>query len=114
MKQKTIKKEVSLIGQGLHNGQKTTLKILPAPANTGYLFIRTDIDSQPEVLAVADNVSDTSRNTTISKNNISISTVEHLLAATYALGIDNVYFEIDGPEVPILDGSAKFFVGACG
>lgn len=112
MRQKTIKKEVSLIGQGLHNGQKTTLKILPAPANTGYLFIRIDLEDRPEVLAVAENVSDTSRNTTISKNNVSISTVEHLLAATYALGIDNVYFEIDGPEVPILDGSAKFFVEA--
>ncbi len=112
MKQKTIKKEVSLIGSGLHNGQKTTLKILPAPSNTGYVFIRTDIKNKPQIKAIVDNVSDTSRNTTISQNDVTVNTVEHLLAATYALGIDNVYFEINGPEVPILDGSAKFFVEA--
>lgn len=112
MKQKTTKKEVSLIGAGLHNGQKTTLRILPAPPNTGYVFIRTDIENKPKVKAIAENVYDTSRNTSISQNGVIINTVEHLLAATYSQGIDNVYFEIDGPEVPILDGSAKFFVEA--
>ncbi len=112
MKQKTIKKEVSLIGNGLHNGQKTNLRILPAPPDTGYVFIRTDIENNPKVRALADNVTDTSRNTTIAENNASVTTVEHLLAATYALGIDNIYFEIDGPEVPILDGSSKFFIEA--
>jgi UDP-3-O-[3-hydroxymyristoyl] N-acetylglucosamine deacetylase / 3-hydroxyacyl-[acyl-carrier-protein] dehydratase len=112
MKQKTIKNAVKLTGNGLHNGQKTNLTILPAPPNTGYVFIRTDLENKPKIRAIADNVSDTSRNTTLSENNTSVNTVEHLLASTYALGIDNVYFEIDGPEVPILDGSAKFFVEA--
>lgn len=112
MKQKTTKKEVSLIGAGLHNGQKTTLKILPAPPNTGYVFVRTDLENNPKVKAVAENVCDTSRNTSISQNGITINTVEHLLAAAYSQGIDNVCFSIDGSEVPILDGSAKFFVEA--
>ena len=112
MKQKTIKKEVSLKGPGLHFGQPTTLTIKAANPNTGYVFIRTDLENNPEVPAISDFVSDTSRGTTISKNGASISTIEHLLAATYTLGIDNVIFEIDGPEVPILDGSAKYFVEA--
>jgi UDP-3-O-[3-hydroxymyristoyl] N-acetylglucosamine deacetylase/3-hydroxyacyl-[acyl-carrier-protein] dehydratase len=112
MKQKTILKEVSLEGPGLHFGQKTTLTIRPAQPNTGYVFKRVDIETQPTILAVAENVSDTSRGTTISQNGYSISTIEHLLAATYALGVDNVLFEIDGPEVPILDGSSKYFVEA--
>ncbi len=112
MKQKTILKEVSLEGPGLHFGKKTNLRIKPANPDTGYVFIRTDLDGNPEVPAIADYVSDTSRGTTISNNNASISTIEHLLAATYALGIDNVIFEIDGPEVPILDGSSKYFVEA--
>ena len=112
LKQKTIKKEISLIGSGLHNGQITTLKILPAPPDTGYVFIRTDIESKPQIRAIADNVTDTARSTTITENNASVSTVEHLLASCYSLGVDNVYFEINGAEVPILDGSAKFFVEA--
>lgn len=112
MKQKTISKEVSLKGPGLHFGQITNLHIKPAKVNTGYTFIRTDLEGNPSVLAIADNVTDTSRGTTISKGNASISTIEHLLAATYALGVDNVIFEIDGPEVPILDGSSKYFVEA--
>lgn len=112
MKQKTILKEVSLEGPGLHFGQHTHLHIKPAEPNTGYVFIRTDIEGHPVIPAIADNVSDTSRGTTISKENASISTIEHLLAATYSLGIDNVIFEIDGPEVPILDGSSKYFVEA--
>lgn len=112
MKQKTIIKEVSLEGPGLHFGQKTTLRIKPAKPDTGYVFIRTDLESAPEIPAIADNVSDTSRGTTISKNGASVSTIEHLLAATYCLGVDNVIFEINGPEVPILDGSSKYFVEA--
>ena len=112
MKQKTILKDVRLEGSGLHFGQHTHLHIKPAEPNTGYVFIRTDIEGHPVIPAIADNVSDTSRGTTISKNKASISTIEHLLAATYSLGIDNVIFEIDGPEVPILDGSSKYFVEA--
>lgn len=112
MKQKTISKEVRLEGPGLHFGKKTNLIIKPAKPNTGYVFIRTDIESRPEIPALAEFVSDTSRGTTIAKNGASISTIEHLLAATYSLGIDNIIFEIDGPEVPILDGSSKYFVEA--
>ena len=110
MKQRTILKEVSIEGPGLHFGQKTSLTIKPAAPDTGYVFIRTDLDGQPEIPAIADYVADTSRGTTIAKNSASVSTIEHLLAATYSLGIDNVIFEINGPEVPILDGSSKYFV----
>lgn len=112
MKQKTISKEVKLEGPGLHFGKKTNLLIKPAKPNTGYIFIRTDIESKPEIPALAEFVTDTSRGTTIGKNGTSVSTIEHLLAATYSQGIDNVIFEIDGPEVPILDGSSKYFVEA--
>lgn len=112
MNQKTISREVKLEGPGLHYGIKTCLTIKPAAPNTGYKFVRVDIDGSPEIRAIAENVSDTSRGTTISQNGASVSTIEHLLAATYALGIDNVIFEINGNEVPILDGSAKYFVEA--
>lgn len=112
MKQKTILKEVRLEGPGLHFGQQTNLILKPAKPNTGYVFIRTDIESKPEIPALAEFVSDTSRGTTVAKNGASVSTIEHLIAATYALGIDNIIFEIDGPEVPILDGSSKYFVEA--
>lgn len=112
MKQKTILKEVSLKGPGLHFGQETCLTIKPASPDTGYIFKRVDLEGKPEIPAIADLVSDTSRGTTISKYKASVSTIEHLLAATYSLGLDNILFEIDGPEVPILDGSSKYFVEA--
>ncbi|MCK9254187.1 MAG: bifunctional UDP-3-O-[3-hydroxymyristoyl] N-acetylglucosamine deacetylase/3-hydroxyacyl-ACP dehydratase [Bacteroidales bacterium] len=112
LKQTTISKEVKIEGLGLHFGKLANLLIKPAKPNTGYVFIRTDIENQPKIQAVAENVIDTARGTTIGKDGISVSTIEHLLATTYALGIDNVVFEIDGPEVPILDGSAKCFVEA--
>ena len=110
MKQKTIQNEVSIEGVGLHYGQKTKLTIKPADANVGYVFKRIDLENQPTILAVAENVSDTKRSTTISQNGASVSTIEHLLATTYAFGIDNVIFEVNGPEIPILDGSARYFV----
>lgn len=110
MKQKTVLNEVNIEGSGLHFGKHTKLTIKPANPNTGYIFKRIDIENKPEILAVAENVSDTSRGTTISQNGASVSTIEHLLSATYACGIDNVIFELDGPEIPILDGSAKYFV----
>ncbi len=112
MKQKTILKEVRLEGPGLHFGKKTSLVIKPAKPNTGYVFVRTDVEAKPEIPALAEYVTDTSRGTTIAKNGFSVSTIEHLLAATYSLGIDNVIFELDSPEVPILDGSSKYFVEA--
>ncbi|MDR2836518.1 MAG: UDP-3-O-acyl-N-acetylglucosamine deacetylase [Bacteroidales bacterium] len=110
MKQKTITKEVTVEGKGLHFGKNAKLTIKSALPNTGYVFVRKDIADTAKIKAIADNVCDSSRNTTISKNGISISTIEHLLAATYALGIDNVVFEIDAPEVPILEGNSKCFI----
>jgi UDP-3-O-[3-hydroxymyristoyl] N-acetylglucosamine deacetylase/3-hydroxyacyl-[acyl-carrier-protein] dehydratase len=111
-KQQTILKPVILKGPGLHSGCDTILTIKPGVSDSGYIFIRVDIEGNPIVRAIAENVTDTSRGTTISENGASVSTVEHLLAAAYALGIDNIIFEIDGPEVPILDGSSKYFVEA--
>ncbi len=110
MKQHTLANIVTLTGKGLHIGQMSTLTIKPAQPNSGYTFIRTDIEGCPRVRAIADNVLDTSRGTTIVENGVSISTIEHLMAATYAFGIDNAEFCIDGPEVPILDGSARFYM----
>ncbi|HOE39079.1 MAG TPA: bifunctional UDP-3-O-[3-hydroxymyristoyl] N-acetylglucosamine deacetylase/3-hydroxyacyl-ACP dehydratase [Bacteroidales bacterium] len=112
IKQTTISKEVKIEGVSLHTGKPATLLIKPAEPNTGYVFVRTDIENNPKIQAVAENVIDTSRGTTIGKNGVNVSTIEHLLATTYALGIDNVIFEINGPEVPILDGSGKQFVEA--
>ncbi|HNY44622.1 MAG TPA: bifunctional UDP-3-O-[3-hydroxymyristoyl] N-acetylglucosamine deacetylase/3-hydroxyacyl-ACP dehydratase [Bacteroidales bacterium] len=112
VKQTTISKEVKIEGVSLHTGKPATLLIKPAEPNTGYVFVRTDIENNPKIQAVAENVVDTSRGTTIGKNGVNVSTIEHLLATTYALGIDNVIFEINGPEVPILDGSAKYFIEA--
>src|SRR5690606_15975212 len=80
-----------------------------APENHGYKFKRVDLDSQPIIDADVDNVTDTSRGTTISQNGASVSTIEHLLAALVGIEIDNVLIEIDGPEVPIMDGSASPF-----
>ncbi len=110
MKQKTIAGNITLSGQGLHLGKMSTLTIKPAQPNSGYVFIRTDIEGSPKVRAIADNVKDTSRGTTIVENGVSVCTIEHLLAATYSLGIDNAEFYIDAPEVPILDGSARCYV----
>lgn len=109
-KQKTIKKEVSLIGVGLHTGQKATVTFKPAADNHGYVFQRTDIEGQPLIKADADLVVDTSRGTTLEANGARIYTTEHLLAAAYGLEIDNLLIQIDGPEVPIMDGSAHFFL----
>ncbi|MCF0206590.1 MAG: UDP-3-O-acyl-N-acetylglucosamine deacetylase [Bacteroidales bacterium] len=110
MKQKTLAGEVTLSGKGLHIGKVSTLVIKPAKVNSGYVFVRTDLENSPRVRAIADNVNDTSRGTTITENGVSISTIEHLISALYALGIDNAELHLDGPEVPILDGSARYYV----
>lgn len=99
-------------GIGLHTGAAVELTMKPAPADHWYKFKRTDIEGGPVIEAIADNVTDTSRGTSITKNDIRISTIEHLLAAAYGLGIDNVLFELNGPEVPILDGSSRHWVEA--
>ena len=110
MKQKTLSGTVRLSGKGLHLGKVSTLTIMPAKPNSGYVFVRTDLDDNPHVRPIADNVNETSRGPTIEENGVSISTIEHLMAATYAMGIDNAEFHVDGPEVPIFDGSSRIYV----
>ena len=111
-KQCTIGKEVSLEGIGLHTGEVAKVKFKPAADNVGYWFVRTDLEGNPKVKADVDNVIDTSRGTTIEDNGARVYTIEHAMAAIYGLGIDNIEVEIDGPEVPILDGSSAPFVNA--
>jgi UDP-3-O-[3-hydroxymyristoyl] N-acetylglucosamine deacetylase/3-hydroxyacyl-[acyl-carrier-protein] dehydratase len=106
VKQRTIKSEVSISGVGLHTGKAATLTFKPAPENHGYKFKRIDLEGSPIINADVDNVTDTSRGTTISQNGASVSTIEHLLASFVGMEVDNVLIEIDGPEVPILDGSS--------
>ena len=111
-KQKTIKIPVIISGTGLHTGEPAKVEIHPAPENSGYIFKRVDLEGNPTIRSLVENVSDTARGTTLSENGASVSTVEHLLSALFGLGIDNAIIEIDGPEVPILDGSAGQFVDA--
>ncbi|MBR3711856.1 MAG: UDP-3-O-[Bacteroidales bacterium] len=112
-KQKTIKQDsVTLSGFGLHTGVKVNLTFKPADVNTGYRFRRIDLDGQPEVRAVVENVADTSRSTALEEKGARVGTVEHVLSAVYALGIDNIIIEVDAPETPILDGSAAKFAKA--
>ncbi len=108
--QTTLKNAISISGVGLHTGASVTLTFKPAPENHGYVFKRIDLSGQPIVEADVDNVTDTDRGTTISKNGARVSTIEHVLAALAGLELDNVLMEIDGPEVPIMDGSSKPFI----
>ena len=110
VKQRTIKASVAFKGKGLHTGVETNLVFNPAPENTGYVFVRTDLEGSPTIKALAENVTDTSRGTTIESKGAIVNTVEHALAAVYGLEIDNVFIEIDGIEVPILSGNAEAFV----
>ena len=110
--QTTIDKEVSLDGVGLHTGKNVTLKFVPAPANTGYRFVRFDLDGQPEVEADVQWVNDTQRGTNLDKNGVKIHTSEHVLSALVGLEIDNCYIYLDAPEPPIMDGSSIQFVKA--
>ncbi|MFK7923365.1 MAG: bifunctional UDP-3-O-[3-hydroxymyristoyl] N-acetylglucosamine deacetylase/3-hydroxyacyl-ACP dehydratase [Bacteroidia bacterium] len=111
-KQHTLKKAVTLSGKGLHTGEAATITFHPAPENHGYVFQRTDLEGKPQIIADVDNVSDTSRGTTLKQNKASISTVEHALASLAGLEIDNALIAVSGPEVPILDGSAREFIAA--
>lgn len=108
--QTTIANEVTVKGVGLHSGKITTLTFKPALADTGYIFVRTDLDGKPEVKVDADLVIDTSRGTTIGKNGATVQTIEHCMAAIWGMEIDNIVIELDGPEPPILDGSSQLFV----
>ncbi len=107
--QKTIKKAISFSGRGLHTGVEVELTLAPAPVNQGYQFIRTDLNDKPVIHAIAENVAETSRGTTLEENGVSVSTIEHVLAACVGAGMDNVNIEMNGPEAPILDGSSRFY-----
>ncbi len=111
-KQATIQHTFSLTGKGLHSGKKVTVTFQPAEEDFGIKFQRVDLENKPFVRADVFNVFDTSRGTSIKENGAEVKTVEHLLAALAGLQIDNILIEIDGEEVPILDGSSKFFVEA--
>ena len=110
LKQKTLKGSFSLFGKGLHTGLSLTVTFNPAAENTGYKIQRIDIEGEPVIDAVAENVVDTRRGTVLGKGDVRISTVEHGLSALYALGIDNCLIQVNGPEFPILDGSAAMYV----
>ncbi len=111
-KQRTLKAEVAFSGLGLHTGLPVEMKVLPAPENHGYVFQRVDIEGQPTVKAIVENVVDTSRSTMIEKNGARVGTVEHVLSALYGLEIDNALIQINSAETPILDGSSKLYVDA--
>ena len=109
-KQKTLKGSFSLFGKGLHTGLNLTVTFNPAPENTGYRIQRTDLEGEPTIDAVAEKVIDTQRGTVLGNSTMRVSTVEHGLSALYALGIDNCLIQVNGPEFPILDGSAIKYV----
>ncbi|HYK76484.1 MAG TPA: bifunctional UDP-3-O-[3-hydroxymyristoyl] N-acetylglucosamine deacetylase/3-hydroxyacyl-ACP dehydratase [Daejeonella sp.] len=112
VKQRTIKSEISVSGTGLHTGQPVTMTFKPAPENHGYKFKRVDLPGAPVIDADVDNVTDTSRGTTLTQNGASVNTVEHVLASLVGLEIDNVMMELTGPEIPIMDGSSLTFIDA--
>ncbi len=111
-KQFTINESFSLSGKGLHTGLNIEAKFLPAAENTGIIFKRIDLEGAPEIPAIASYVSATERGTVLKKGEASVSTIEHIMSAFMAHGIDNCIIEINAPEVPILDGSSKYVVEA--
>jgi UDP-3-O-[3-hydroxymyristoyl] N-acetylglucosamine deacetylase/3-hydroxyacyl-[acyl-carrier-protein] dehydratase len=112
IKQKTIKKEVSLQGVGLHTGDEVTLRFKPAPENFGFAFKRVDLEGEPVIEANASYVTNTQRGTCLEKNKVVIQTSEHVLAALVGLDLDNVIIELNASEPPIMDGSSKYFIEA--
>lgn len=111
-KQRTLAKEISLTGKGLHTGIPVTITFKPAPANHGYKFCRLDLPGKPVIDALAEHVTDTSRGTTLVQNGASVSTIEHVLAAFNGLRVDNALIELNGPEAPIMGGASWKFVEA--
>ena len=109
-KQRTLKGSFSIFGKGLHTGLNLTVTFNPAPENTGYKIQRIDLEGQPVIDAVAEKVVDTQRGTVLANGDARVSTVEHGLAALFAMGIDNCMIQVNGPEFPILDGSAAMYV----
>ena len=110
IRQRTLKNAIRATGVGLHTGEKIYLTLRPAPANTGIVFCRVDLDPPVQIRASLENVGETRLSTTLVKGGARISTVEHLLSAMAGLGIDNAYVDLNAPEVPIMDGSAGPFV----
>lgn len=110
MKQITLDGTFTVSGKGLHTGKVITATFKPAPENHGYKLQRMDLEGSPVIAALAENVVQTTRGTVIASGDVTVSTIEHAMAALYAAGIDNVLIELDGPEMPILDGSARVFV----
>ncbi len=109
MKQLTLNGEFSVKGKGLHTGLEIEATFLPAPENHGYKIQRIDLEGEPVIDALAENVTDTDRGTVLARGDVRVSTVEHALAALYAAGVDNCLIKVTGPEIPILDGSARQF-----
>src|SRR6187399_1435775 len=109
MNQTTISNEVSVIGVGLHTGVEVNLKLKPAPENTGYVFVRTDLDDF-EIPASVEYISHCSYATTLMRRGVVLSTCEHLLSALRGSGVDNCFIDLDNIEIPIMDGSSEDFV----
>lgn len=110
MKQRTIKQSVSTVGIGVHTADKVQIAFRPAPANTGIVFFRTDIAGMPTISADATRVSNTTLSTSLFENGVTVSCVEHLMSALWAVGIDNLFIEVNSEEIPIMDGSAAPFI----
>ncbi len=111
-KQQTLNGSISFAGKGLHTGAMVEMSVHPAAADCGIIFRRVDIEGTPEIPALCDYVVDTSRGTTIEKGGHRVSTIEHIVSALWTLGVDNAIIEINGPEVPIMDGSAREYAAA--
>ena len=110
LKQRTLRNSIKAVGIGLHTGKNINMELIPSDINTGINFIRTDVDENLVIPAIAENVGDTSLSTALVKDNVKISTIEHLLSAIAGLGVDNCLVKVNGPEVPIMDGSSSPFV----
>ncbi len=111
-KQQTIKSPIGFSGKGLHTGVQVSMNVIPAPADYGIVFRRVDLEGAPEIPALSDFVTDTSRGTTIERGEAKVSTIEHILSALWTLGVDNAIVEIDNCETPIMDGSAGEYARA--
>jgi UDP-3-O-[3-hydroxymyristoyl] N-acetylglucosamine deacetylase len=110
--QRTLKREFSRSGIGLHTGLSVQVRVLPAPVGRGRYFVRVDLPAAPEILAAVETVSQTALSTELAQSEARVRTVEHLLAALAGMGVDNARIELDGPELPLLDGSAREWVEA--
>ena len=111
-KQHTLKSPITFTGKGLHTGLSVTMTVNPADAGNGIVFRRTDLEGSPVIPALCEFVVDTSRGTTIAKGDAKVSTIEHIMSALWTMGVDNAIVDIDAPETPIMDGSAREYSAA--